>query len=223
MCSEDSTKRDELEKLKVILERNEYPPEIVERSLAEFVESKAKVQQEKEKEPEKPIKRFLKLPYVNRKCEDYALRLKGIVEENFPQVEFNVAFQAPMTIGKMFPFKDGTRKVEERSLVVYSLRCEKCDAQYIGKTERIVYHRMKEHRTKKDSSCFKHTQENPTHSFNTDKVEILDSADSDKKLKLKELMYINSRRPEINKQHGSQSKHEIKTLIIATYPQFRPE
>ena len=90
MCSEDSTKRDELEKLKVILERNEYPPEIVERSLAEFVDSKAKEQQEKE--PEKPIKRFLKLPYVNRKCEDYALRLKGIVEENFPQVEFNVAF-----------------------------------------------------------------------------------------------------------------------------------
>ena len=138
-------------------------------------------------------------------------------------IQSDVAFQAPMTIGKMFPFKDGTRKVEERSLVVYSLRCEKCDAQYIGKTERIVYHHMKEHRTKKDSSCFKHTQENPTHCFNTDRVEILDSADSDKKLKLKELMYINSRRPEINKQHGSQSKHEIKTLINATYPQFRPE
>ena len=219
VCTEESTKRDELEKLKVILGRNEYPPEIVERSLAEFVESKTKPNQEKV--AEKTLKRFLKLPYVNRKCEDYALRLKGIVEENFPQVEFNVAFQAPMTIGKMFPFKDGTKKVMERSLVVYSLKCEECSAQYIGKTERIVFHRMKEHRTKPDSSCFKHTIEYPTHSFNTDKVEILDSADSDKKLKLKELMYINSRKPAINKQHGSQSKHEIKTLIIATYPQFR--
>jgi hypothetical protein len=87
---------------------------------------------------------FLKLPYVIRKCEDFAFRLKALVNEIFPKVEFNVAFQAPMTIGKMFPFKDKIKNVMEQSMVVYSFTC-KCGAEYIGKTERILHYRVKEH------------------------------------------------------------------------------
>ncbi len=43
---------------------------------------------------------------MSRKCEDKAFWLKKLVETHYEQVEFNVAFQAPMTIGSMFPFKD---------------------------------------------------------------------------------------------------------------------
>ena len=71
-------------------------------------------------------KRFLVLPYVTRNCEEIVrrVRLKKTVNESFPQVEFNVAFQAPMTIGgKLFPFKDNIKSVFECSLVVYSIRC----------------------------------------------------------------------------------------------------
>ena len=81
--------------------------------LNKFLENKTK--------PANQVKRFLKLPYPNNKYEDYAHRLKVLFNNNFPQIEFNVAFQAPMTLGKLFPFKDNIKNVEERSLVVYSL------------------------------------------------------------------------------------------------------
>jgi hypothetical protein len=51
---------------------------------------------------------------MKRECEDYAFRLvKKLVETHYEQVEFNVAFQSPMTIGSMFPFKDKVENVED--------------------------------------------------------------------------------------------------------------
>ena len=54
-------------------------------------------------------------------------------------------------------------------------------------------------------------------------VEILDCAENDTKLRIKELLHILSRSPELNKQLGMQSSFEIKTLIIQAYPQFQLE
>ena len=49
------------------------------------------------------------------------MRLKGIVEEeNFPKAEFNVSFQAPITIAKIFPFRDGSKNMMERSYTCFS-------------------------------------------------------------------------------------------------------
>ncbi len=110
-----------MRKLKTILARNDYPPEIIDETIKRFVERKTR-QDTPPAEPEKPVKRFLKLPFVNTKCEDYARRLKTLVTTNYPQVEFNVAFQTPMTLGKLFPFKDNVKNVEDRSLV-YSITC----------------------------------------------------------------------------------------------------
>ena len=209
----------ELEKLKTILAKNEYPPEIVDKTISLFLENKSKVAIQVLTADK--LKRFLKLPYVNKKCEDYAHRLKNLVESNYPQVDFNVAFQAPMTIGKLFPFKENIKNIKDRSMVVYSLKCSTCGIAYIGKTERILCHRLKEHSTNNTSACKQHTDANPNHHFDYDKVEILDSADTDTKLRIKELLHILSRNPELNKQLGSQSSYEIKTLIIQAYPQFR--
>ena len=218
---EEADRLRELEKLKTIFKRNEYPVDVIETTISRFKENKAKPPTSAE--PEKETKCFLKLPYVSSKCEDYAHRLKSLVSNNFPQVDFNVAVQAPMTIGKLFPFKDNVKNVSERSMVVYSLKCALCEVEYIGKTERILCHRLKEYKNSKNSACKQHVGANPTHYFDFDNVEILDTADSDKKLRIKELLHILSRNPELNKQHGSQSNYEIKTLIITAYPQFRSE
>ncbi len=218
-CSQDVDKELELEKLKLILKRNEYPETVIDRTLNRFRERKAKqVTLNKE---EKPEKRFLKLPYVSRKCEDFAYRLKGLVEKSYGQVEFNVAFQAPMNLGKLFPFKDGVKNEDERASVVYSLRCKPCGAQYIGKTDRILYWRLKEFANNKESACRKHLDENPTHRIDKDSVEILDSADSWKKLAIKELLHILRKEPVLNTSANKQSEHDLKTLLVKRYPQFR--
>jgi hypothetical protein len=50
--------------------------------------------------------------------------------------------------------------------------------------------------------------------------QIIDKASTDFKLRMKELLHILKRKPELNKQLNSQSNYDIKTLIFAAYPQF---
>ena len=52
-----------------------------------------------------------------------------------------------------------------------------------------------------------------------DDVEIIDSADSNCKLLCKELLHIVKKKPSLNRQLGNDSSLNIKTLIIAAYPQ----
>ena len=212
----------ELNRLKTILAKNDYPPEVVEHSIKKFIENKTRIAVPEHLEDPVKKKRFLTLHYWNRNCEDFASRLKNLVESNYPQVEFNVAFQAPMTIGKLFPFKDNIKNVLERSCVVYCLKCETCGKQYIGKTDRILYHRMKEHSSKSPSNksaCREHILSHPDHFFDYNEVKVLDSADNFLNLRIKELLHILSQNSELNKQLGSQSSFEIKTILIQPYPQ----
>ena len=130
--------------------------------------------------PEKLHKRFIKLPYVGRSCDDFAFQLKKLVNKNLPDVELTIAFQAPMTIGKLFPFNYNIKNVEDRFLVVYSLKCSTCNAMYIGityKTRSILRHRLKEHMTDPKSACRDHELKNQGHHINHSGVEILVSAD----------------------------------------------
>jgi hypothetical protein len=138
IVKDESERKLEIDRLKVILGRNDYPPDIVDTTISLFLEQRSRQQNPT---TEKETRRFLKLPYVSRKCEDFAFRLKALVNEHFPKVEFNVAFQAAKTNGKMFPFMDKIKNVMEQSKVVYSFTC-KCGAEYIGKTERIPTRRQ---------------------------------------------------------------------------------
>ena len=152
-----------------------YPPDVIDRTLSRFLKNKEK--EPAAVEPAKPVKKFLKLWYVNRKCEDFAHHLKILVVGHFTQVDLNVAFKTPATIGEMFPFKDKVKNKLSRSLVVYSMKCKTCKSEYIGKTERIMGIRIDEHENKnkdKRSACKQHIELNPTHEWDYGDVEILD-------------------------------------------------
>ncbi len=56
------------------------------------------------------------------------------MKTKYPQAD--VAFKAPKTIGDMFPSKDKVMNTENKSLVVYKIKCKECGAEYIGKTEK---------------------------------------------------------------------------------------
>ncbi len=127
--------------------------------------------------------------------------------------------KAPSTIGNMFPFKDKTRDTPIQSLVVYKINCATCQAEYIGKMQRILAIRMKEHPKDTKSACHQHTVENPSHQMDYSGIEVIDRASSDFKLRMKELLHILKSKPLLNKQMNAQSKHEIKTLIIQEYEQ----
>ncbi len=82
---------------------------------------------------------------------------------------------------------------------------------------RILTHRIKEHKTIKTSACKQHIEKNPSHVFNYDDVEVLDNAETEFKLRIKELLHILKRKPILNKQLGTNSKYEIKTILIRAY------
>ena len=131
------------------------------------------------------------------------------------------AFKSPRTIGDLFPYKDQTKNKTDQSLVVYKINCITCGAEYIGKTERILKYRLKEHQNDKKSACHDHITKNPTHQIDYVNVEIIDRANSDFKLRMKELLCILARKPELNKQLNSQSKFEVNTILITKYQQHQ--
>jgi hypothetical protein len=171
-------------------------------------------------------KKYIVLPFSNYKAEKFATRLTRLVNETFPQVELRVAFRAPNTIGNMFPYKDNVKDPYLQSHVVYKITCETCGAQYIGITERIVFHRMKEHNSKKtgkkETAIQMHKEEFPEHQINALDFEVIDRADTKTKLMLKEMLHINKSKPILNTQHAAKYKNDkdtfnkqLNTIIIA--------
>ena len=97
------------------------------------------------------------------------------------------------------------------SMVVYKLNCltEGCDASYSGESKRICNIRMEDHANDPKSHVHEH-HKLPGHEMDFANVEILDRANTTKKLELKEMLYIRKLKPSLNKQLES----ELFTLII---------
>ena len=133
--------------------------------------------------------------------------MSKLVNESFVDTELVVAFKTPSDLGKQFPFKD---KVDQNTLVVYHLKCGTagCEANYIGKTKRNLDKRVEEH-AKTDTAISQHCNK-LKHVFDFEKVKILDRADNDSQLQLKEMLHIRNLAPTLNVQDES----TLFTLII---------
>jgi hypothetical protein len=138
------------------------------------------------------------------------------VNVKFPQVELRVAFRASNTIGNMFPCKDINKDQYLQSHVVYKITCKTCGAQYIGITERITFHRMKAHNSKKsgkkETAIQMHKEGFPNHHINALDLEVIDRADTKNKLMLKEMLHINKSKPILNIQHAAKHKNDKDTF-----------
>jgi len=228
-CTRVEDRNKEIATLKSILTKNDYPTDVINKTVELFMNRKNNIDpQMTDSTTREPIvekkTRFIVLPFSNRKVEEFGRRLNKLVTNNYPQVDFNIAFQPPMTIGSMFPFKDTVKVNNHKSLVIYKIKCKTCGAEYIGRTERILQYRINEHKSKaasNKSATKKHTDKYPGHQMDYDNVEIIDHADNPTKLDVKELLHILKTKPEINRQLGSQSSYEIKTILIQAYPQHR--
>jgi hypothetical protein len=213
------------------LAKNEYPEQVVEDEIKKFIGNRQRESEQPPQADQQPVetveqqKRYMVLPYVSQRVEGFTKRLKTHVNKFFPQVDFNVAFRTPNEIGKFFPFKDRVRQITSRALIVYRIKCSRsdCDATYIGKTQRILCHRLKEHQSKESSACKQHEIECEGHTMDYENVEILDQAESNFKLEMKELLHIVQHKPSLNRQLNAQSKFNIRTLIIAAYPRVNED
>ena len=83
-------------------------------------------------------------------------------------------------------------------------------------TKKILSERMIQHSKDKNSALFAH-HKSTVHEIDYDNVSILDRADSDYKLRLKELLHIEHRNPTLNKQLNVQEDtYRIGVNIIGS-------
>ena len=87
--------------------------------------------------------------------------------------------------------KDNIKEKHAQSLVVYRLTCETCKQTYIGKIERILSNRIKEHLTCLIQTTSKYL------------IEADDRGTSNFKIRLKEELHIITHKPELNSQHAA--------------------
>ena len=108
----------------------------------------------------------------------------------------------PFKVADMFNVKDPIPKTLN-SFVVYKFICPGCNACYIGKATRHLSTRSKEHlEMDKMSHIFAHLVNNEScKALSIENCfEIIDSASTPFRLKLKEAMHIIWKKPSLNKQ-----------------------
>ena len=126
--------------------------------------------------------------------------MQKLVKRYCSDLKISLAFST-FKIGRLFSTKDRLPLLS-RSKVVYKFACASCGACYIGETHRHLSTRISEHMMNKGSNIYKHLQEFPVYkqSYSAGDFIVLDSANTDYSLKLKESIHIQLTKPSLNVQ-----------------------
>jgi hypothetical protein len=81
-----------------------------------------------------------------------------------------------------------------------------------------LHYRLEEHK-KTSASALQQHHLTKGHTIDYEGVKIIDRADSDRKLQIKELLYIDKLKPSLNTQLNSQSKYRINVNIFGSKKQ----
>jgi hypothetical protein len=111
ICSDKDERFIEAKRIRAVLLRNNYPEHVLDVEIVKFIRNRAKVENlvvdgmvGDYTVPK--VQRFISLPYVNKKSEEFGRRLRKLVNTTFPLFDLRVAFKATLEIGKLFSFKD---------------------------------------------------------------------------------------------------------------------
>ncbi|XP_067660298.1 uncharacterized protein [Haliotis asinina] len=189
---------DEIEHLrKVFVERNHYPPEIVNRTIEATLSTPTK----RPKPASAPIK--ISIPYVGKTSHQISRILKQ-------QANIDTTFSASPSLNNLLNAngrKQPTVNSNNPKCVIYKINCD-CGQSYIGETSRPIKTRVKEHRTSVTNSDSKsaisdHIKKTPNHQIEWSDITILANNQTDfTKRKLTEAIHIKRQKPTINRDQG---------------------
>ena len=208
MCSDFIKFRHEIDKLKSILYKNNYPCDLVDKYIKEFLD--------KILAPKPVVNKVSKLnlviglPYLGKLSLQIRTRTNRIMKNKLPYCNIRFFFQSRCKISNFFTFKD---KIP--SVIVYKFQCGSCNATYYGKTKRHFKVRMWEHfgisaltgkRVKgDDDSAIKEHLLFCNHTPDFEDFSILATNNNDFKVTLMESLLINRDHPPLNKNKESLS------------------
>ena len=149
----------------------------------------------------KPKDIYLRLPYLK----DATSKIEGSINSCFKQIKcgslrVRLSYNYCRVSNKL-GFKDKSPTVNN---AVYYLQCSTCNASYVGETRRNITERMNEHvQPSSESEVARHIFDHPGHTFNVDTPKILGCEQHRIKRKIKEALFIQKLRPNLNKQEKS--------------------
>ena len=141
-CSSWDAIHQSLEKAKQILENNQYPKSfydpIIKKCLSAIIEPREKVDEEDQND-----KKLIFIPYRGKLSENFEMSLKKL---NAPcKVVFTLK-----KVKSLLPSLKPSVKKSLKSGVVYRINCPRCNACYVGQTDRHWITRFKEHLKKSE-------------------------------------------------------------------------
>ena len=175
-----------------------YPGWLIERSLNLYLYN---VQNPNNACQEKKTKRYFKLPYIGKTSKELEKRINNMVKQYCKDLHIILSFSS-FKLSSLLSVKDSIPQ-ELRARVIYQFTCARCKARYIGQTKRHYMTRVQEHLGKdKNSHIWKHLQSSPQclSECNTHCFKILDTAQTDFQLKIKEGLFIKWKKPQLNQQ-----------------------
>ena len=181
---------EEIVKIKHYLEKTSYPLGFVDKQIKFFLENKINEKRVTINATNNAVTHY-KLPYFGHISTDVKRKINSFCKFYCKSLSIKIVL-TPFKVADMFNVKDSIPKFL-KSFVVYKFVCPSCSACYIGETTRHLSTRIKEHlETDKKSHIFAHLVNNKTcTALSTENCfEIMDSASTRFKLKLKEAMHI---------------------------------
>ena len=104
---------------------------------------------------------------------------------------------------------------EDKSGLVYQIKCGDCEASYVGETGRKLKERVKEHHKNKASPIGEHLSR-ASHSFTNDEVSILHQEPDWFRRGVAEAIYIHRETPSLNKDSGRHNLPAIYREILTS-------
>ena len=144
---------------------------------------------------------YYKLRYIGNSLTEIKQKVVKYCKYYCKSTNIKIVF-SPFKVGNLFSVKGSVPKYL-RSFVLHRFTCPSCNASYIGEKTRHLTTRIKEHlETDSKSHIFKHLNTNRKckELCNAKCFEIIDSATSSYRLKLKEAIYITREKPSLKKQ-----------------------
>ena len=144
---------------------------------------------------------YYKLPYIGNFSKITKEKISEICQKYSKNMRIKISFSLFKT-GSLFSVKEKISP-DQRSFVVYLFRCPGCAASYIGETTRQLMVRIEEHLSLgKGSVIYDHLKQHPKCKENCNKssFKIIDQANTEFQLKIKEAIHIAWEKPTLNKQ-----------------------
>ena len=195
LCNNWNSFHNDIENIKSNLIKNAYPSFLIDKVIKKYLDYKFSSSQNQLRHT--PNVHNFKLPYTDNLSRHIKNKLSKLCKE-FCKEKFNIklVFNS-FKIKNYFSYKDQIPD-DLKSFLVYKFTFASCSSGYIGETCRHFKTRIEEH-IKKDnkSHIFKHLHSTAIcfDSYNSLCFKIIDKANSTFDLKIKEVLYINWRKP----------------------------